>query len=91
MHTDAPRNDHKKILASEDEMFKFNEFGAHAISLTTSFCRMTELSYILTKSQTQTTVGDYSLIVAAKFESGLTCTFETPTLGSSESAYTWAI
>lgn len=86
MQTEAPRNDHRKILASADEIFKFSEFGAQAMSLTGSFCTISELSYILIKSQIQTKVGDCSFIEAAKFESGLILIFETPILGSSVSA-----
>ena len=81
--TDAPLKLHKNILAFVDEIFRFKLFGAHSKSMITSFYKIREFNCILTRSQIHTILGDYSLIVAAKLESGLIDIFETPTLGRS--------
>jgi len=36
MQTEAPRSDQRKILASEEEIFRLTELGAQVISLTGS-------------------------------------------------------
>jgi len=69
---EAPLSDHKKILLSPDDMFKFKEFGAHEIDFTRSFCWMIELRVHLTRSQIQIKEGHCSLTVAIYTLSQLT-------------------
>ena len=42
--TEAPLKDHKNILQSLDEIFRFNEFGAQQISVTLFFCTTNEFN-----------------------------------------------